>query len=91
LEVSMKHNFSLQDLVDEIEAPRVRTSDTWRVVVAGEFESGKSTVINALLRSPILPCNPGLIARPKITISHSMKPSIRTETTKGIRSEPAAL
>lgn len=87
----MKHNFSLQDLVDEIEAPRVRKSDAWRIVVAGEFESGKSSVINALLRLPILPCNPGLIARPKIKITHAPKPAIRTEDTTGRVFEPASL
>lgn len=87
----MKHNFSLQDLVDEIEAPRARTSDTWRVVVAGEFESGKSSVINAMLRLPILPCNPGLIARPRIRISHAPRPSVRTEDRTGRLAEPASL
>jgi len=87
----MKHNFSLQDLVDEVEAPRVRTSDTWRIVVAGEFESGKSSTINAMLRLPILPCNPGLIARPKIKITHAPKPLITTEDSTGRVFEPASL
>ncbi len=79
----MQKNVSLQDLVDEIEKPRVRTSDVWRVVVAGEFESGKSTVINAMLRRPILPSNPALVARPKIRISHAITPVIRAEDTMG--------
>jgi len=87
----MVQNFSLQDLVDEIDAPRVRKSDTWRVVVAGEFESGKSTVINAMLRRPVLPCNPGFASRPRIAISHANKPSIRADDTMGRVLEPASL
>jgi len=87
----MQQNFSLQDLVDEIDAPRERKSGTWRIVVAGEFESGKSTVINALLRRPVLPCNPGLTARPKITISHASTPSVRAEDTMGRSFEPSSL
>ncbi len=87
----MQKNVSLQDLVDEIDKPRVRTSDTWRVVVAGEFESGKSTVINALLRRPILPSNPALVARPKIKISHAITPQIHAEDTMGRDFNPPSM
>jgi predicted GTPase len=87
----MKHNFSLQDLVDEVEAPRVRKSGEWRIVVAGEFESGKSSAINAMLRLPILPCNPGMSARPKIKITDAPKPKIRTEDSMGRVLEPSSL
>ncbi len=87
----MKQNFSLQDLVDEIDSPRTKRSGAWRIVVAGEFESGKSSVVNALLRLPILPCNPGLIARPIIKIAHAPQPSIGTEDRTGRSFQPSSL
>ena len=87
----MQQDFSLQDLVDEIDKPRLRTSGTWRIVVAGEFESGKSTVINAMLRSLILPCNPGLASRPTIRITHSPNVSIDAEDRMGSGYTPKKL
>lgn len=87
----MQKDFSLQDLVDEVETPRVRTSDTWRIVVAGEFESGKSSVINAMLRDAVLPCNPGLVSRPTIRITHSPTKSIDAEDRMGSSYSPRAL
>lgn len=47
---------------------RVQQRARRRVVVAGGFESGKSSAINAMLRRPLLPCNPGPAARPLIRI-----------------------
>jgi len=87
----MPQDFSLQDLVDEVDQPRVRKSDTWRIVVAGEFESGKSSVINAMLREAILPCNPGLLSKPTIRITHSSKRSIDAEDRMGSNYTPNSL
>jgi len=87
----MPQDFSLQDLVDEVEKPRVRKSGSWRIVVAGEFESGKSSVINAMLRGPILPCNPGLVSRPIIRITNAAKKSIEAEDTMGSAYTPTSL
>ncbi len=87
----MPQDLSLQDLVDEVVKPRVRKSGTWRIVVAGEFESGKSSVINAMLREPVLPCNPGLAARPTIRIMHSPGKSINAEDRMGSNYTPNSL
>ena len=87
----MAQDFSLQDLVDEVDQPRVRKSDTWRIVVAGEFESGKSSVINAMLREPVLPCNPGLLSKPTIRIMHAPKKSIEAEDRMGSSYTPNSL
>ncbi len=87
----MQQDFSLQDLVDEVDKPRVRKSGIWRIVVAGEFESGKSSVVNAMLREPILPCNPGLASRPTIRITHSATKSIDAEDRMGSSYTPRAL
>ncbi len=87
----MQQDFSLQDLVDEVDTPRVRTSGTWRIVVAGEFESGKSSVINAMLRDAVLPCNPGLASRPMIQITHSPTKSIDAEDRMGSSYTPHSL
>jgi len=87
----MQQDFSLQDLVDEVDKPRVRKSDTWRIVVAGEFETGKSSVINAMLREPVLPCNPGLASRPTIRISHSPNSAIDAEDRMGSSYTPKSL
>jgi tRNA U34 5-carboxymethylaminomethyl modifying GTPase MnmE/TrmE len=87
----MQQNLSLQDLVDEVDTPRVRKAGPWRIVVAGEFESGKSSVINALLRAPVLPCNPGLIARPAIKITHAAAKSIDIESSDGKSATPVSL
>lgn len=87
----MPQDFSLQDLVDEIDKPRARKPGTWRIVVAGEFESGKSSVINAMLRAPVLPCNPGLASRPLIRIRHATEKAIEAEDSKGIMFKPASL
>ncbi|MGP3698092.1 dynamin family protein [Rhodobacter sp. NSM] len=41
-----------------------------RVVVAGEFKSGKSSVINALLRRPVLPMLSRQASRPAFLVRH---------------------
>lgn len=42
-----------------------------RIVVAGEFGAGKSTVINAMLRRPFLPYHIGATNRPLISLYHA--------------------
>lgn len=42
-----------------------------RVVVAGEFKSGKSSVVNALLRQPILPMQSRQTSRPAFLVRHA--------------------
>ena len=87
----MQQSLSLQDLVDEVDTPRKRKPGAWRIAVAGEFESGKSSVINALLRAPVLPCNPGLLGRPAIKITHAQRKSIDAETASGKVTTPVSL
>lgn len=89
----MQQTLTLQDLVDDLDKPRVRTSDVWRIVVVGEFQSGKSSVINALLRAPVLPTDPGLAGRPLIKITHTPAPSLSivAEDTVGRIYKPADL
>ena len=87
----MPQDFSLQDLVNEVDQPRVRKSGAWRIVVAGEFESGKSSVVNAMLREAVLPCNPGLLSKPTIRITHSSKSSIDAEDRMGSSYSPNSL
>jgi len=53
------------------------------IVVAGEFEVGKSSVVNALLRRPLLPNDPGFLSRPLIRIRHRAVESFVVELTNG--------
>ncbi len=79
----MNDMLSLQDIVDEVDARRDRLPGTRRIAVAGEFEAGKSSVINAMLGRIIVPCNPGLKSRPLIKVSHNPQPLIVGEDTTG--------
>jgi hypothetical protein len=74
---------SLQDIVEEVDSHRKRQPGYRRIVVAGEFESGKSSVLNALLGNIVIPCNPGLPGRPLIKVSHSHHPMISAENRTG--------
>lgn len=87
----MQDNLTLQDLVDDLDKPRPRTSGIWRVAVAGEFESGKSSVINAMLRKPLLPCNPGFVGRPMIRINDGAGLTITAEDRTGQEMQPETL
>ncbi len=82
---------SLQDIVDAVDRRRDREPGTRRIAVAGEFESGKSSVVNALVGKMALPCNPGLPGRPLIKIRHSIYPMIFAEDTVGRRFEVEAV
>jgi hypothetical protein len=62
-----------------------RAARRLRIVVAGEFGAGKSSVINALLRRPVLPANTGALERPVISVVHGPELSI-TCTDAGGRS-----
>lgn len=42
-----------------------------RIIIAGEFGAGKSSVINAMLRRPLLPYKVGTTNRPLITLYHA--------------------
>ncbi len=79
----MTDMLSLQDIVNELDGPREREPGIRRVVVAGEFESGKSSVINALLGKIAVPCNPGLPGRPVVKVNHSLHTMIFAEDKVG--------
>lgn len=83
----MNDMLSLQDIVDEVDARRDRLPGTRRIAIAGEFESGKSSVINALLGKIIIPCNPGLRGRPLIKVNHSAQPLIVGQDSAGHATE----
>ena len=87
----MNDMFSLQDIVDEVDARRDRLPGTRRIAVAGEFESGKSSVINALIGKLIVPCNPGLRGRPLIKVSHSSQPLFVGEDSTGCAVEAESI
>ena len=78
---------SLQDIVDEVARARDREPGYRRIAVAGEFESGKSSVVNALIGKVAVPCNPGLPGRPLIKVKHSLHHMVSAETTVGRRCE----
>ena len=82
----MQSASSLQDIMDEMEEtpPPQRQNKLYTVVVAGEFESGKSSLINMILRGLALPLNPGLPSRPVITIIEGKTPLIDAEDEHGI-------
>ena len=61
----MDDMLSLQDIVNEVDGRTNRQPGIRRIAVAGEFESGKSSVI-------AIPCNPGLPGRPLLKISHCL-------------------
>ncbi|MGB3313222.1 MAG: dynamin family protein [Albidovulum sp.] len=50
-----------------------------RVIVCGEFSSGKSTVLNILMRDTLIPAITGKGPRPVVKISGGDKPGIATE------------
>ena len=79
----MNDMLSLQDIVDEVDSRRARLPGTRRIAVAGEFEAGKSSVINAMLGRLVVPCNPGLRGRPLIKVSHNAHTLIIGEDTTG--------
>ena len=87
----MDDGFTLQDLVDEV-APGARrrrpARENARIVVAGEFASGKSSVINMLLRRQLLPCNPGLSTRPLIRIVPGKMETIEALDVLGNKYQP---
>lgn len=56
---------TLRQSLDDLAAPE--TAPRLRVVVCGEVRSGKSTLINALLRGPYLPDNIGQTRRPLVS------------------------
>lgn len=79
----MDDMLSLQDIVNEVDAKRARRPGKRRIVVAGEFGSGKSSVINAMVGESIIPCNPGIRNRPMIKISHAFHSMIYAEDALG--------
>ena len=74
---------SLQDIADEVSRSRDREPGYRRIAVAGEFESGKSSVINALVGKVAVPCNPGLPGRPVVKLKHSLHHMVSVETATG--------
>ncbi|SNX71553.1 dynamin family protein [Cereibacter ovatus] len=64
---------SFQSAVPRLDEPVLRRAGgrRLRVVVAGEFKSGKSSVINALLRQPVLPMQSRQASRPAFLVRHA--------------------
>jgi len=62
-------------------AQPARQRDT--IVVAGEFEVGKSSVVNALLRRNLLPNDPGFLSRPLVKIRHHHTTVISAKLSDG--------
>lgn len=56
-----------------------------RVLICGEINAGKSTVINALLRGPFLPDNIGQSMRPRITVRHGAQPALEVREPGGAK------
>lgn len=81
----MKQAVLLQDLVDEVEPiPATRSrSGPHHIVVAGEFDSGKSSVVNLMLRRNLIPCHPGFLTRPHIRIRQGDREMIEAEDSYG--------
>lgn len=65
----MNLHSSLQGLDDPVSVRAL--GRRLRVVVAGEFKSGKSSVVNALLRQPVLPMQSRQASRPAFLVRHS--------------------
>ncbi len=53
------------------------------IVVCGEFEVGKSSVVNAIMRRPFLPNDPGFFSRPLVRIRHASKTVLVAELVNG--------
>lgn len=58
-----------------------------RIVIAGEFSSGKSSVANLLLRRPILLPSVGLNHGPLIHVRHGHPPATTVEMSDGTRED----
>ena len=53
------------------------------IVVAGEFEVGKSSIVNALLRRTLVPNDPGFVNRPLVRVLHSAQTIVHAELADG--------
>ena len=54
-----------------------------RIAVCGEVSSGKSTILNTLLRAPVLPDNIGRSSRPIIQVCHRAAPGAEVLRSDG--------
>ena len=53
------------------------------IVVAGEFEVGKSSVVNALVRRTLIPNDPGFVNRPLVRVRHALNTIVHAELVDG--------
>lgn len=79
----MSLNMTLRDIVEGLDGPRAKPEGLRRVAVAGEFGSGKSSTINAILRDAVLPSDPGLPGRPLVKLSFGERAQIVAEDRAG--------
>src|SRR6187549_617387 len=82
------------DLVERLEhAQRQRTDNTVRVVVVGDFKSGKSSLVNALVGSVACPVDDDLATAVITSVSHAPAPtaSVTYKSEQGEDLAPAAV
>lgn len=78
------------DLVERLElADRHRRDTTTRVVVVGDFKSGKSSLVNALVGTVACPVDDDLATAVMTSVSHAAEPRARV-SYKGEQGEPVA-
>lgn len=78
------------DLVERLEhADRHRRDTTTRVVVVGDFKSGKSSLVNALVDTAACPVDDDLATAVMTSVSHAAEPRARV-SYKGEQGEPVA-
>lgn len=82
------------DLVERIEkAERHRTDATIRVVVVGDFKSGKSSLVNALVGSVACPVDDDLATAVITSVAHAAEPtaSLTYKSDQGEQLAPATV
>src|SRR5690606_11934796 len=78
------------DLVERLEhADRHRRDTTTRVVVVGDFKSGKSSLVNALVGTVACPVDDDLATAVMTSVSHAAEPRARV-SYNGEQGEPIA-
>lgn len=75
----------LQQKIEITGASEARLAPAVRIAVCGEVSSGKSTVLNLLLRSRILPDNIGRKSRPVVVAGYRPEPGVEIERSDGRR------
>jgi GTPase SAR1 family protein len=80
--------YHLDQITDAVEAlKRARVRHRFRVVVVGEFNRGKSTLINRLIERDLLPTGPLPVTRAAVIISAGPDDSVRIAWADGRRED----